>query len=72
MNRLPALIKQLILLGLVTIETLFMLNMRYKLMKSEVCNRVFQIYLQENYGISVNLDVLYRSAIKWVYAEEGK
>jgi len=66
MTRTYLLVKQLILLGLVTFQVLFIFQLRYELYKAQVCNRVFQVYLQTNYGIDIDLDKLYQDGIKWI------
>lgn len=67
MGRTKALARQLILLGLVTIQALFIFQLQYQLFQAQVCNRAFQIYLETNYGITVDLNHLYRSAKGWLY-----
>ncbi len=58
--------RQIILVGLVTAETLLMLQISMRVRKAEVCNVVFKRYLESNYGLKINLDHLYRDGVKWV------
>lgn len=58
--------RQLILVGLVTAQTLLILQLRYRVIKAETCNIVFVRYLREVHGINVKLDLIYRDGQKWV------
>ncbi len=58
--------RQLILVGLVTAQTLLILQLRYRLIKAETCNVVFVRYLREIHGLRVNLDSIYKDGKKWV------
>lgn len=69
MNRLKTLVKQLILLGLVTLQALFILGLRYELFKAQVCNKVFQVYLEQRYGVKVDLDLIYKDGLKWLHLQ---
>lgn len=58
--------RQLILVGLVTAQTLMILQLRLRVIKAETCNVVFVRYLREVYGLNIHLDNLYRDGRKWV------
>lgn len=58
--------RQIILMGLVTIQTLAILQLRFRLIKAETCNVVMVRYLREVRGININLDLLYRDGKKWI------
>ena len=57
--------RQLILVGLVTAQTLLILQLRLRVIKAETCNVVFKRYLESNYGLKVSLDRLYEDGKKW-------
>ena len=60
------LMRQLMLLGLVTLQTLIILNLHYRVRKAETCNVVFVTYFRDVYGITINLDKMYENARLWV------
>ena len=60
-------VRQIILAGLVTTQTLLILQLAARTHKAEVCNAVFIRYWYNRNGTVINLDALYRDGKKWVY-----
>lgn len=59
-------IRQVILAGLVTVQTLMIFQLCYRTYKAEVCNVVFVRYLRDVRGINVNMDRIYEDGRKWI------
>lgn len=58
--------RQLILVGLVTAQTLLILQLRFRVIRAETCNVVFVRYLRDAHGININLDLIYQDGQKWI------
>lgn len=37
-----------------------------QLHKAEICNKAFVLWFKHNQGVNINLDLLYKDAVKWV------
>lgn len=62
-------VRQLILLGVVTAQTLLLLQLAARVEKAETCNAVFVRWMVYSRGVTINLDCLYQDGKKWIREE---